>query len=129
MATLIKEYISLGLAYSLEVYSIIISTGSMVACRLRHGAGEVDESSTSRSMGIRKRIPQWAGLNIQYLKAQPPGDTPPSTKPYQQGHTSSNTTPYESKGAIHFPSNHHRGLMIVEVFVLVNCSVLGGLRV
>jgi hypothetical protein len=32
-ATLLKENISLGLAYSSKVQSIVIMTGSMMACR------------------------------------------------------------------------------------------------
>jgi hypothetical protein len=46
MATLIKENTSLGPAYTLEVYSILIVEGNMAACR-RLCAGKEAESSTS----------------------------------------------------------------------------------
>jgi hypothetical protein len=54
-----KETISLGLAYSSEVQSIIFMVGSVVAhrqTRCWRGA----ESSTSGSAGSRKRVRQWA---------------------------------------------------------------------
>lgn len=57
MASLTKDNIYLGLAYSSEGQSISIRAGSMAAAG-RHGAGEGAGSSIPGSAGIRKR--KWA---------------------------------------------------------------------
>ena len=55
MVTLTKEREHLlGLAYSSEVYSIVLMAGSRWRSS-RHGTGEGAESSTSGSAGSRKR--------------------------------------------------------------------------
>lgn len=65
MVTPVKEKISLGLAYSSKVWSIMVMAGSRVASD-RHGTREVAESSASGFSGGRKEtVSHWAQLELR----------------------------------------------------------------